>query len=758
MPAAENHHAARKPPRRRRLAWAGPPLALLGLTVGFYWKLVLTDQYTWLESPDLANQVLPWLQFQAGEWHKGIFPLWDPYLWSGQSLIGQAQPGAAYPLNWILFLLPLRDGWIRLRYLHWYFVLIHFMAVLFAYWLARDRKLSRGASALAGMAFGLGGYVGTTDWPQMLNGAVWAPLVFLFLLRALEGRRPTSSAALSGMFLGMAWLSGHHQIPIYTTMAASGVWLFHFLRQWRADWRVARLAAVFVVFTALTGALQILPAYEYGKLARRWVGVAEPVAWNQKVPYLVHSEYALYPLSILGIVIPGVHRHADPFAGVVVTALALLGLAAGFHQRHVRVLAAVAIGGLLFSLGHNNVFHGMLYAVAPLLEKARTPSAAIFIFHFGLSVLAAYGIDALFSKADTPWPRRVWLTLLALASTLLAFCLGSLVAGRQPEDRWASAALAALLAAGVIYGARRGHLSPRASWICLAGLALVELGNVSGHWLPHRLETNRTIYLKKMRDHADIAEFLRQQPWPLRAAVSSSDIPYNFGDWFGIDIFGGYVASLPDNLLRLGMHSERVRNLMGVGYTIAPKPEREGQREVFRGQSGLNVYLNPDALPRIWTVHEWTSVAGDDEARALLENPEFDLRRRGWMRGPVPAMESCSPDTESARLLRRESNRIEIEVRMACKGMVVLSENFFPGWLAWVDGRAAPVYEVYTALRGVVVEKGIHRIEMRYRPRTVRVGAAGTLAGIAGACLLAFYEGRRRRSPKRDENELRDNG
>jgi len=58
--------------------------------------------------------------------------------------------------------------------------------------------------------------MGWTDGPQMMNGAVWTPLVFLFYLRAVRGLHPWASAALSGLpCIGMAWLSGHHQVPIF---------------------------------------------------------------------------------------------------------------------------------------------------------------------------------------------------------------------------------------------------------------------------------------------------------------------------------------------------------------------------------------------------------------------------------------------------------------------------------------------------------------------------------------------------------------
>lgn len=749
MPAAEKHHPGRNPPsgRLRRAATAAwIPLALFLLTAGFYWKLVFTDQYTWLESPDSANQVLPWLQFQAGEWNRRVLPLWDPYLWSGQSLIGQAQPGVAYPLNWILFLLPLREGWIRLVWLHWYFVLIHFMAVAFAYWFARDLGASRGGSALAGLAFGLGGYVGTTDWPQMLNGAVWAPLVFGYLRRAFEGVRPGTSAALAGLFLGMAWLSGHHQIPIYTTLAALAVCAYYALfRHGRPQAKALRLIALFMLFTLLTGALQILPAYEYGKLARRWVGVEEPVGWNQKVPYTVHAEYSLNPLSILGIVIPGIHRHANPFLGVTVTTLAVLGIALGFARREVKILGVLAISGLLFSLGQYSVWHGMIYALAPLVEKARTPSMAVFVFHFGFSILCALGYDLLLASKQPSASSRAARTLLVATALLLAASVFALAAGRAVEDRYALTALAALLVAGVVYAAGHGWISGRAALASFAAVALLELGNVSGFAFAHRREKDRSIYLNKMAEHADLAEFLRSQPWPVRVSTPNQHIPYNFGDWYGLDTFAGYVASLPANLLRLGIHSRRVHDLMGVGYAIDEQPPHPDYRLVFHGRSGLKVYLNPRAMPRAWVIHQLHRVENDDQAFTMLENPEFDFRRAGWMRGRPPELEACPGDEGEVRLLRRDSQAVELEVRMGCRGMVVLSENFFPGWRAWVDGRPAPIHEVYTCLRGVVVERGLHHIRMEYRPRSVAVGAAMTLLGVVGALVLVGLERRRTR-------------
>ena len=715
---------------------AGPALLFL-LTVGIFWKLVLTNQYTWLAQPDYANQVLPWLQFQAGEWHQGQFPLWDPYHWGGQSLIGQGQPGAAYPLNWILFLLPLRNGWIRQSYVHWYFVLIHFMGALFCYWLCRDLKRSRTAAILAGAAFGLSGYVGNVDWPQMLNGAIWAPVVFLFLLRAMRGESPATNAILAGAALGFSLLSGHHQAPLFVALAAAATWIYYFVAAPMPRRKIVCLAALFAVFVVLTGGLQVLPAYEYGKLSLRWVNAPEPVGWNDPVPYFVHHNYSLGPLSIFGIVIPGAHTGVNPFLGLAVISLALLGIAAGWHERMIRFWGAIAIGGLVFSLGGNSVFHGALYAIVPMVEKARSPGMAILIFHLGAAVLAAYGLDAIGSQArDWVWTRRVVWVALALSAALYATRFVQIIKSVEPQgpDGPALAGLSALLLAGLYQGWRRSALSERATRVLLVLLMLFETGTVTGFYYQRSGAPDSP--LARLKQNADIVRFLRDQTQPFRAEIDTEAVPFNFGDWFGVDIFEGFCGVTKNVIVNHG--APLFRDLFALGYYIGPKPARDGQVEIFSGESGLKVYRNPGQHDRAWAVHDAFEIPNDKAVLPALSRPGFDRKRQTFLLGAVPTLQACETN-ESVRAVARETNRLVIEANLGCRGMVVASETYSPGWSATVDGKPAHIYEAYTVLRGVVVEAGHHQIEMRYRPRSVLLGAVMTVAGLAGALFFWIY-------------------
>jgi uncharacterized membrane protein len=339
--------------------WIAPALLLLLLCILFHWRLVLSRQYTWLDSPDIANMEVPRFQFQAREWRAGRFPLWDPTQWCGQPFLGQ-MTGAAYPPHWLFSLWAGRHARISQSDLHWYLVLVRFFAVLNGWLLCRYLRRSQMASIAGGLLFGLGSFIGNTDWPTVLNGILWAPLVFLFLFRAVDGRRPWFSAALSGSLLGLACLSGHHEAPAYLSLAVGATWIYYAFRARRADARVVQLAGTAVLFTVLASGLQTLPALEYGRLAVRWAGTADPLGWKDTVPYLVHERFA-FPLSSLpGIVVSGLRVPGSLLVGVAGSLLFLLAAVRKWREPRVGLFCLLAAAGLVLALAGRSVVQGVL--------------------------------------------------------------------------------------------------------------------------------------------------------------------------------------------------------------------------------------------------------------------------------------------------------------------------------------------------------------------------------------------------------------
>jgi hypothetical protein len=715
---------------------------LLAITVILFWKIALTSEFTWINSGDYVNQVVPWFQFQAKEWHAHRFPLWDPYHWCGQPFVGQTQPGAVYPLNWILFLLPLDHGRISIKYLNWYMVLVHFMAAVFAYLLCRELGCSKRASVLGGVAFAFSGYMGTTDWPQMINGVIWAPLVLLFFLRATRGHRPLLNSSLSGACAGVAFLSGHHQGPMFLMVFMSGLWLHAFFANGARFRKTAGMAALFFVFAFLIGAAQVLPSVEYGRIALRWVNAKDPVGWKEKVPYLIHERFSMNPVGVLGILIPELHVNFDPFLGPTIVALAIGAAIHCWANRLVRVLVVAGFAALLFSLGGFSPFQGVLYAVIPDLEKARSPSAAIFLFQLSAGALAAFGCDHLTSAAgeriggENGWRKVAW-GAWGFAALIYAILTAVWLTQGERVFLQGRAALVALTAVGVgavIVALRRNTISRTAALTFLVVFTMIDLGTIVGY--PWASTENGWNYVDTMRSEAGIVGFLRSQPGDSRVWVNRDDLQVNIGDWEGIEQFNGYT-SVPKNVFQAGAFPQ-VHLLLGERYYISRKPGGPDDKEVYQDSSGIRVYSRSDAQPRVWTVHQSVGVKGREQLFAELGHPLEELKAKAVVTGSAPQLETCAGN-DSIRSLEQGQATVVVKLQMACNGMLILTDTFTPGWVGRVDGNPAKIYETYGAVRSIVVPAGEHRVEFRYRPTSVLLGVALTVLGtlILGAMLFA---------------------
>lgn len=729
-----------------RSALAGPLLLFL-ICCGFCWKLVLSNQYTWIDNHDIGNMDVPRLQFQQATWHNHEFPLWDPHLWCGQPFLGQIV-GAAYPLNWPFFLVkPNARGQLSFGQLNGYFVALHFLGALFAYWLCRDLGISCTASVFGGFVFSFSGYFGVTLWPEVLGGLLIAPLVLLFLVRALRRDRPASSAALAGMFLGLSWLSGHHEIPLYLSIAVLAIWLHDLLKSGVAWRRSLALACITVLFTILTSGFQTVPGYEYAKLAFRWVGAENPVTWNETIPYRIHVQSSFPPASLIAMVVPWGGQNAGAFTGVVVLSLAAIAVFTGWQDRRVRLFTCIALAGLLLALGGWNAFHGILYSVFPILEKARNPNRIVFLFGVGVSILAAFGLDRLRLDPLSSITRSLSRVLIAMAG--LIFAVGLVAPALQkpgPNDLLFMLALISVLLAAGLFAWRNRSISRRTLALAVLALAFIELGNVSGSIYWPREADHHNEWLPNLTQFRDIADFLRHQPGPIRVSAADATGAFNFGDWEGIDALYGFGAGVTRNLFSLDWLSAQTQNLLAVGYSLSKQPPRPDQQVAFRGSNGVNVLKNLNALPRAWIVHRIDRSPSFTDLRARVDDASFNARNTALMLASPPAVESCTGD-ERAQISSRSANTVVIDARLACRGMLILADTWYPGWIATVDGGSVPIYEVFSALRGVAMDQGQHRLEFRYRPVSALIGAILSAIGILGACAVALWD--RNRSGRR---------
>lgn len=745
---AQIHHPGPDPPQSRRLvARAIPLVVLVLLSCLFYWKLALTDQYTWFDHPDMVYLEIPKLQFQARQIQSGHFPLWDPHLWAGQPLIGQTQPGPLYPFNLLLCLLAPQKGHLSFRLLNWYWVFIHFLAAAFFFLMAKTFGLSTPTAIVAACGFGFGGFVGSAAWLDVVNGAIWAPLVFRFLAKATREVAPWPSAAWGGLFLGISWLSGHHEVPILLSAAALGAWV------WLALYKKQRLApaTVFFLTAFCISAVQLIPTYEFGMLARRWVGMEESVGWSDRIHYSIHTLYSLPAKSLVAMVVPGFGRFADasPFMGGVLAVLAAVGCAGGWRRRRVRWAFALFLFSIIYALGALTPFHGVLYALLPGFDKARIPSRAIALASLGLATLAAFGLEHILNNPQGLGAKRARQWLAAAGLVIATASVGFTLAGHNVDDSLYLAGLLWLAAAALLRAFSIKAISRRVATAAILAIVLIELGRGAPALYPHRADKNANGFVNQLLAHQDLVDCLKSlKEDPMRVLVDDGHIPLNFGDWHGIDMLHGYMAAVSRNLLRHELHEPRVQDLFSVTHALLEKPQRPEHELVCQSTGKVHVFRSLGALPRYRIIHSAQAVADEDALRQAIRDPATDLRNTALFLAAAPRLEDCGGQ-DRLRLLARTTDRLLFEAELECRGLLVVSETMFPGWEVSIDGKPSRMWEAYGVFRSVVIDRGKHLVEMRFRPRSLFVGAAFTgagLLGVLGATLWADVRRRRTRS------------
>jgi uncharacterized membrane protein YfhO len=96
-------------------------------------------------------------------------------------------------------------------------------------------------------------------------------------------------------------------------------------------------------------------------------------------------------------------------------------------------------------------------------------------------------------------------------------------------------------------------------------------------------------------------------------------------------------------------------------------------------------------------------------------------------------------------VVRYEPTKVVIEAESRGPGWVVLTDTFFPGWRAAVDGRAAPIVRANYLFRAVAVADGHHTVTLEYVPTSFTLGATVTAATLAVMVVLLAHEWRARR-------------
>ncbi|HEX3730446.1 MAG TPA: hypothetical protein VHV47_11620, partial [Opitutaceae bacterium] len=711
------------PPRIK--GWGGALAWLAVLTVAVYGSclfggktIVLRDLYT---------------QFQGPRWwyaqclRAGEIPYWNPYIGCGIPFVANPQNAVFYPPTLLFAALPFGSA------LAWYSALHTLLLGFFCYLLARALGLPFWGALLAGTIAGFAGIpTKQIEFPEMLGGLAWTPLVLLGGWKCLTAPSARWAAVLGAAF-GLQVLAGSPYPPLYSALGlfgAAGAALAGRAASGRRGflWLGAGLA-----LGALVGCVQYvptlllvrgLPPEDLGgimqtRFSLRWRDLADLAGpWLAGFPNWQKCFYV--GIAALFFAALGLRRPAAGSGGRAAWGFAL----------------ALAALGLVFAQG-NYLGTERLIAAVPLVRRAgKWPTLALSLSVIGLGLLAGGGLErwreAGGSGRPSAWRRWAggWILLAlglgldaalgapllgrlraALLEPMLFFRSPSLAAPRPlgPEAaRLAAVAAALAVLVWIARKARRGDGLPAAACLLCAGELLS-----AGIGLNFRSPV----------------DLYAEPPPPELAGLAGGDasqgriyVPKEFIG-FGDIVYG---SSIPDDFRTLRslfdldtVMSWGVFTTQGSGSVQLPDYEARlqplldalaanGSPEALRllgawnipvllkgglDSKGLHVAFsrNPSALPRARLVEAVVAVPRRDDALAAIAGGRWD-----------PASLLVSWDQQVAERPAGPGEPGAVTglaygpggIRVACVAerpcFLVLAENWAEGWSVRVDGAPAP--------------------------------------------------------------------
>lgn len=701
---------------------------------------------------DVVSFTFPMQMLAVDLIKSGQWPLWNPYILAGAPLLANFQSAPFSPTNFVYFVFDRLTGWsVQI-------ILQHFLAGLFTYLLLRHWNVSKLGSLLGGVGFAFGGF--NTIWSQW-NGhtlsAAFISLLLLFFDRWFKNGK-VRDAVLFSVVVAFQILSGYPQVVLYTAVAVFILWAvnFHYSREFFLK---TLIIFVFGILGVGAAAFQILPGRELLGLSQREVE-AHPFEWAflpfiKLITFFAPDFYGNH--STQNWWGPQDYTSNTGFVGVVAFVFASMGIVFLKKMREVLFLVVLLVVSLLLSFP--TPVSILFWKTGFLGLQAASAHRGLVLFNLSVALLAGFGVDRFINEKNLKTYKYFIFPGVVLfafgAVTLVLFRFGGLeptadiynLFTNEKEDY--RVGLKNLVIPCFVFASslislwwvgKRGNLK---LWgvIFVFVLMVFELFRFFGKFTP--FSPSHIVF-----PTTPILDFLSSQERPFRT-TGSRVIPINMRMPYKIEALEGYDAVYPLQMSQfvaavtsgksgtrpvgrygtLGDETARILDLVNVKYILAVKkdernnPSPDGKIspefdpelfQIVKKDKSTVILENKDVLPRAFMVYDWEISEGPKTLDKLMEHG-FPFNKKVFLEKDPGVLLGGDGKGEVSYETYKETENI-LRVKSSDDGILFISDTFYPGWRAFVDGRETKILKTDFAFRGVVVPKGEHEVRFVYRP------------------------------------------
>ena len=670
---------------------------------------------------DPVRQQYPWRELAVNLLKKGQWPVWNPYSFSGTPLLGNLQTAPFYPLNIIFWLMPFNLGWSLLVLLQTVLGFT-FMALYLKNLRLKPEAVVLGSVTWAGSGF----FIAWLEANNLAQTAIWLPLLLLFTDKIFFTRKKIRWLLLFVLALSSAFLAGHLQTFFYISLV-TGTYLL--ARLWQTKNKRVLLYFLPGLFLFLILTLpQSLPLVRFIAWSARSVDQA---AWSR-------PEWFIPPQNLAQFLAPdffgnpatlnyfGVFSYQEFVGYVGITGLFFSLLAIWRRDKKTLFFGILALSALTFALPTP---WGKLPFVLnlPLISSSQ-PTRLLVVVDFALAVLSAFGLD-FFLRQKSGVFKTLFTALTILGLGLAALWLyvltrhseNILVSQRNlifPSLTFLALSFLIVLSAKV-----------RPAIFVLLALAVFDLWRFGSKYTsfsnPEYLypETSVTHFLQQ-NTGKDFSRFM---------TTDDRIFPPNFNVIYKLQSVNGYDPLYLANYGNLIVASERgsaetklpwgfnrivvpknvdspLIDLLGVKYVLSLRDETSPKLVKVFQEGETRVYQNTKAFPRAFLTANVLPVANNRQAMDNLW--KVDLAKTAVVEKSGMVF-SGDLSGGMAGILSYRENSIQIRTQSSRQSFLVLTDSFYPGWKATVDGNPETIYLTDINFRGIFVPAGTHLVEFK---------------------------------------------
>jgi uncharacterized membrane protein YfhO len=702
--------------------------------------------------PDVISQIFPWKTFTIDTLKNFQIPLWNPYSFSGTPHLANYQSAVLSPFNLTFFVLPFIDAWSLM-------VLRQpLLAGLFMYLCLRSLKVSKEGSVIGSISFMFCGFIVTwMAYETLAYAIIFLPLA----IYAVEKYYQTGKSrflALFSLTLPLSLFSGHFQISIYFFIFIVSYLLYKLITS--KDIKTSLKLFLYLFFGILLSLPQLLPSIElYTQTLRSGIfQKIEVIPWGY-LPTFIAPDFFGNPVTRNDWF--GHYAEWNGYIGVLPLMLSFYAI---FLKRTKVVLYFFLVSLITLLLSFQTPILDILVSLKIPVISTSAASRIIVIFSFCMSVLAAFGFQALMKDIKDKKIRQVlywffsfiliFIFIWALVMFRLFIPVDKILISKQnfilPTLIFILSSLIILLSLFAF------KIKPIKKYIFLLPLLLIlivsfDLLRFANKWMP--FDPRDRMYPKIAVESKlnEISGYNRVLSNLGGEATTYYKLPSVEGyDAVYIQRYGEFVKYLDNgefgqsfrsvvSFPKRGLYTKEAVNFLGMKYLVHKTadgrspwvfPFWEYEDGVFNriyNDNYYEVFENKDAFPRAYLVNKYKVELDSKKILELMFN-DTSLREEVILEeDPKLKLDDVSG---SAKISSYAPNKVTIETDSKGNSLLFLSDTYYKGWNAYVDGKKTKIYRADYTFRAVFVPKGTHEVIFKYEPLSFKLGLLGAFLGL----------------------------